>query len=197
MTKILNKFIFHLKNILLPVLLIATIYIVSFMFQRLGKDIFGENLLEFVEVIGPFVLLIILNLFNLVLNQKEVSENLYYNLTSFLVMVVIAIFCIRACFDSNMYFLHQYSYNINFNYFADQIAAIKVMLYGLSFGNIILMIANYIKVDEEETIDKKDKNNKNHVVYSYEKENEEDSKNKSDVKPLNQNKQNNKKMNKK
>ena len=44
MTKILNKLIYILKNILLPLTFIATIYITVFMFKRLEKDIFGANL---------------------------------------------------------------------------------------------------------------------------------------------------------
>ena len=172
MVKILNKITFHLKNIMLPILLIFTIYIVSMMFQRLGKNLFGEDMLEFIEVIAPFVLLIILNLLNLFLSQKEVRDNVYYNMTSFLVMVVITIFAYRACFDGKMYFLHQYSYRINFNYFADQIAAIKVMLYGLSFGNIILMLANYVRLEDEKVGSTKEpiEEKKNHVIYNYEKE---------------------------
>ena len=109
MIKILNKFLFHLKNIMLPILLIVTIYIVGFMFQRLGKNIFGENLLEFIEVVFPFLLLIILSLVNLFQNQDEVKDNIFYNATSILVVSVIAIFCIRALFDSNMFFLHKYN----------------------------------------------------------------------------------------
>jgi len=148
MVKILNKIIFYLKNIMLPILLMATIYIVCFMFQRLGKNIFGENLLEFLDVIFPFLLIIVLSLINIFLNQDEVNDNIFYNITSFIVVFVISIFCIRALFDNNMYFLHKYSYHINFNYFSDQIAATKVMLYGLSVGNILLMISNYIKIDD-------------------------------------------------
>ena len=118
------------------------------MFQRLGKNIFGENLLEFVQVIFPFILLIILNLVNLVLKQDEIKENTFYNATSLLVVITIAIFCIRALYDQNMFFIHKYKYGINFNYFSDQIAAIKVMLYGLSVGNILLMISNAIKIQD-------------------------------------------------
>ena len=158
MIKILNKILFHLKNIILPITLVATIFIVYFMFERLGKSIFGDSLLEFVEVILPFALLFILNLINLFLNQKEVKENTFYNISSFFVVLVIAIFCIRALFDGNMYFLHQYTYRINFNYFSDQIAAIKVMLYGLIVGNILLMIANYIKIEDEGDLKKEIRN---------------------------------------
>ena len=154
MLKLINKFIFHLKNLVLPILLFVTIYIVNFMFQRIGKNLLGENLLEFIEVILPFILLIILSVVNLVLKQEEVKTNTFYNVTSLLVVITIAIFCIRALFDGNMFFLHKYSYHINFNYFSDQIAATKVMLYGLSVGNILLMISGYIKIDEEKSTKK-------------------------------------------
>ena len=158
MVKFLNKIILFLKNLMLPILLIFTIYIVSMMFQRLGKNIFGENMLEFIEVVAPFILLIILNILNLILKQKEVKDNFYYNITSLIVMIDITIFAYRACFDKKMYFIYQYSYGINFNYFADQIAAIKVMLYGLSFGNILLMIANYIRIEDKNIELKEEKN---------------------------------------
>ena len=145
MVKVLNKIILFLKNVLLPILLIATIFIVFNMFDRLGKEPFGENFMEFLGVILPFIILLILNLINIFAKQTEVKENTFYNVTSLLVMIVICIFCFRALFDQNMYYIHKYSYKMNFNYFADQVAAIKVMLYGLSFSNILLMITNALK----------------------------------------------------
>jgi len=149
MNKILNKLFYYLKNIMLPFLLIATIYIIMFMFQRLEKDIFGANLMEFVAVIAPYVILLILIVINMFLDQKSVKDSLFYNITSFLVMVTITIFCYRAIMDKNMYLWYKYGYNLNFNYFADQIATIKLMLYGLSFANIILMVKGYIKEEVE------------------------------------------------
>ncbi|MBQ8891428.1 MAG: hypothetical protein IJ068_01015 [Bacilli bacterium] len=150
MLKILNKIILHLKNIILILLVPVTIYIVGYMFERIGKEMFGEHLLEFIDVLFPFILLIILNLINLFAKQEEVKDNFYYNITSLLCMIVISIFCYRALMDSNMYFLNKYKYHINFNYFSDQIAPIKVMLYGLSVSNILLMISNAIKIENKE-----------------------------------------------
>ena len=145
MTKILNKLFRILHIIMLPILLIATIYIVMFMFQRLEKEIFGANFLEFLGVIFPYLLLIILNIINMFLKQNNVKDNLFYNTTAFLVMIVITVFCLRAIFDQNMFLWHKYGYNMNFNYFSDQIAPMKVMLYGLSIANVVLMIDGYIK----------------------------------------------------
>ena len=139
MTKILNKLIYILKNILLPLTFIATIYITVFMFKRLEKDIFGANLFEFLKVVIPFIILLILILANSFLNIKTVKDNIFYNLTSFIVLITISIFCYRALLDQNMFLWHKYGYNINFNYFSDQIASIQVMLYGLSLANILLI----------------------------------------------------------
>ena len=149
MTKILNKLFRILHIIMLPILLIATIYIVMFMFQRLEKEIFGANFTEFLGVIFPYLLLIILNIINMFLKQNNVKDNLFYNTTAFLVMIVITVFCLRAIFDQNMFLWHKYGYNMNFNYFSDQIAPMKVMLYGLSIANVVLMIDGYIKSDNK------------------------------------------------
>ena len=149
MTKILNKLFRILHIIMLPILLVATIYIVMFMFQRLEKEIFGANFLEFLGVIFPYLLLIILNIINMFLKQNNVKDNLFYNTTAFLVMIVITVFCLRALFDQNMFLWHKYGYNMNFNYFSDQIAPMKVMLYGLSIANVVLMIDGYIKSENK------------------------------------------------
>ena len=149
MTKILNKLFRILHIIMLPILLVATIYIVMFMFQRLEKEIFGANFTEFLGVIFPYLLLIILNIINMFLKQNNVKHNLFYNTTAFLVMIVITVFCLRALFDQNMFLWHKYGYNMNFNYFSDQIAPMKVMLYGLSIANVVLMIDGYIKSDNK------------------------------------------------
>ena len=149
MTKILNKLIYILKNILLPLTFIATIYITVFMFKRLEKDIFGANLFEFLKVVIPFIILLILILVNSFLNIKEVKDNIFYNITSFIVLITISVFCCRALFDQNMFLWHKYGYNINFNYFSDQIASIQVMLYGLSLVNILLIIKDKLSIDKK------------------------------------------------
>lgn len=169
MTKILNKLFLILKTILLPVLLVATIYIVVFMFQRLEKELFGANFMEFLSIVFPYLLLIVLTIMNFFLKQKRVLENTFYNITSFLVMLTVVFFCYRACFDQNMYLWHKYGYNINFNYFSDQIAPMKVMLYGLSISNILLMIEEYLSRDKK--MNKEDKKEKLKFQTEQKKEN--------------------------
>ena len=119
------------------------------MFKRLEKDIFGANLFEFLKVVIPFIILLILILVNSFLNIKIVKDNIFYNLTSFIVLITISIFCYRALLDQNMFLWHKYGYNINFNYFSDQIASIQVMLYGLSLANILLIIKDKLSVDKK------------------------------------------------
>ena len=149
MTKIFNKLFYYIKNLILPFLMFATIYIVVMMFQRLGKEPFGANFFEFFEVIIPYILLIILLLVNTFLHQDEVRNSLFYNLTSFLVMLTIFVFCYRALFDKNLILWHKLKYDIDFNYFTDQIAPMKTLLYLLSAANVILIIKGYIKVDDD------------------------------------------------
>ena len=119
MINLLNKFFFHIKNLILSIDLLATIYIIINMFRRLEKSAFGPNFLEFLEIIFPFILILILWLLNLLLNHKRIQNNTFYNITSFLVVCTIFIFCYRAIFDENMLFWHKYGYKINFNYFSD------------------------------------------------------------------------------
>ena len=156
MTKILNKMFYYIKNLVLPFLLVATIYIVMMMFQRLEKEPFGANFSEFLGVILPYIILIILLLVNTFLRQDEVRNNLFYNIVSFMVIMTIAVFCYRSILDKNMLMWHRYKYDINFTYFTDQIAPLKVMLYLLSFSNVMLMIKGYLNDKKE---DKKVKKN--------------------------------------
>ena len=157
MIKIINKLCYYIKNILLPIVFFATLYILGFMFQRLNKQVFGANFLEFVQVALPFVILIILLIVNTLLKHYNVKNCFFYNFTSFLVMLTIFFFCYRALFDKNMYMWHKYTYKINFNYFSDQIGPIKVMLYMLSFANVVLIIEEYLKKTPKKKDDFKDK----------------------------------------
>ena len=155
MVKILNRLCFHLKNILLLITLFATIYIVMFMFKRLEKDIFGANLMEFISIVLPFLVFIIISIINLFHKHDSIYDNTFFNITSLITMLTIAVFCYRALMDQNMLFWHKYGYKMNFNYFADQLSAVKVMLYGLSIADIILIISASIKPEESKNMNKK------------------------------------------
>ena len=150
MVKLLNRFCFHLKNIILLITLFATIFIIMYMFKRLEKDIFGANLTEFISIILPFLIFIIISIINLFHKQTNIIDNTFFNVTSLIVSLTIGIFCYRAIMDQNMVFWHKYGYKINFNYFADQLAAVKVMLYGLSLADIILIISGSINTEDKD-----------------------------------------------
>lgn len=140
MLKILNKIFYILKILLTIICMLVTIYITMFMFQRLEKDIFGANISEFIQILIPFILLLIMYILNSFCKHDSVRNCLFYNITGFLVGLVMFVFCYRALFDQNMFMWHKYEYEMNFNYFSDQIAQMKIMLYGLSISNILLII---------------------------------------------------------
>ncbi len=152
MVKILSRLCFHLKNIIIFATLFATIYIIMFMFKRIEKDIFGANLMEFISIVLPFIVFLIISLINIFFKHDSIKDNTFFNITSLIASITIAIFCYRALMDQNMLFWHKYGYNMNFNYFADQLAAVKVMLYGLSIADVILVISSKI---EEPNMNKK------------------------------------------
>lgn len=136
MIKIFNWILNVLKVIMLLVCFVLTFYIIIKMYQRLDKD-YAKSIFNFI----PFILLFILFCINFILRQKQVNQNLFYNITCVLVFSMLG-FCIyRTFYDKNMIVLTRLGYDINFNYFADVIAPMKVLLYGLSVSNILLMIA--------------------------------------------------------
>ena len=115
---------------------VFTFDIIVNMYSRLNKDIM-DSISNFV----PFVLLFILFSINFVLHQKEVNECTFYNITCCLVFIMLLFAIYRTFNDKNMILVIRLGYNINFNYFADMIAPMKFMLYGLSISNILLMIS--------------------------------------------------------
>ena len=74
------------------------------------------------------------------MNQKSVNSNIFYNLTCCLVFCCILVAGLRSVLDKNMLLNSIMGYNINFSYFSDFIAFMKIMLYGLSLANIFFMI---------------------------------------------------------
>ena len=77
---------------------------------------------------------------NFVFKQDRINNNLFYNLTSLLVFVVIIFVCIRSIFDKGMILNKVMGYGINFNYFSDFIVFMEIMLYGLIVSNLLFML---------------------------------------------------------
>ena len=142
MIKIFNGLLNIVKMLLLLVCFVLTFYIILRMYQRLDK-----NIINAIPNFIPFILLFVLFSVNLIFRQKQVNQNSFYNVTCVLVFIMLG-FCIyRTFYDKNMIILERLGYDINFNYFADVIAPMKVLLYGLSVANILLILsdAKFIK----------------------------------------------------
>lgn len=135
MIKMINGLLYGLKYLLLIISFALGSYIVLYMYQRLDKP-----LLDSIFIALPFLILFLLFAINMLCNQKRVTSNLFYNLTCCLVFAVILFIEYRTLFDTNMIANSKLGYNINFNYFADNINAIKVMIIGLIVGNVLFML---------------------------------------------------------
>ena len=137
MIKMINGLFYGLKYLLLVLSFAFGSYIVLYMYQRLDK-----SLIDSIFIALPFIVLFILFSINMLASQKRVNVNVFYNLTCCLVFTVILFIEYRAIFDTNMIANSKLGYNINFNYFADNINAIKIMIIGLIVSNLLFMLPN-------------------------------------------------------
>lgn len=134
MKKIFNGLFYFLKFFLFFGALSLSLFIIVQMFQRLEK-----NIMDSVRVFLPFLLILIFFIVNILLKQKSVTENIFYNITCCLVFGTIIVVGLRTVLDSNMVLYIQLGRNINFNFFSYFIPFMKILLYGLSIANIFLM----------------------------------------------------------
>jgi hypothetical protein len=126
------------------------------MYQRLEK-----NMVDAIFNFIPFILLFIMFAINMIFKQKSVNQCLFYNISCCLVFILILFAVYRTFFDRNMVAMIRLGYNINFNYFADIIAPTRVMLYMLSFSNLLLIVEGFsFKKKKVETIENTDLNKK-------------------------------------
>lgn len=135
MTTIINKIFGILKYILLIIAFVLTLYIIIYMYHRLNK-----SLIQSYKIFIPFIMIFILFCTNFLFNKKKVQKNLFYNITCCLVFSLIIFVDYRTIFDTYMLANTKLGYNINFNYFNDFLIPLKIMLYGLSIINVLLMI---------------------------------------------------------
>ncbi len=135
MNKIINLIFCYLKVLLLLICFVFSFFIIINMYRRLEK-----NVVDAVFNFIPYVVLFLLFSVNIVLKQKSVNENMFYNITCCFVFGMLLFTIYRTFFDRNMVALIRLGYNINFNYFADIIAPMRAMLYMLSVSNVLFMI---------------------------------------------------------
>ncbi len=148
MKKAINKFLLVFKYLLFFISVSMTLYITLFMYERVDKDII-ESYLIFI----PYVLLLALFIINIFAEQSNVINHIFYNITCNLCFATTIFVCYRTIFDTNMVLNSIMGYKINFNYFANYIPYMKVMLYILSLANILLMIANKSQVKAKKVKD--------------------------------------------
>ena len=98
-----------------------------------------KNIMSVLPEFIPFILLLIVFIINMAFKQVGVTKNLFYNLTCCLAFTTIICVALRAVFDTNMVLNEKYGYGIDFNFFDNFIAYIKIMLYGLLIADILLM----------------------------------------------------------
>lgn len=137
MIKMINGLLYGIKYLLLILSLALGSYIILYMYQRLDKPLFDA-----IYIAIPFLFLFILFAINMLANQKGITTNLFYNLTCCFVFMVILFIEYRTIFDTNMIANSKLGYNINFNYFADNLNAIQVMIVGLIISNFLFMLPN-------------------------------------------------------
>lgn len=142
MIKIFNKLFCIIKIIMLCLCFMITLYVLFYMYHNLGKNPFGNSFFEFFGTLFPFVLLLILFTINFSLKQKYITNNIFYNCSCVIALISIFYIGFRTLYDQNMIFWAKDSFNINFNYFSDQITQVKVLVYLMSVTNIWLMIQN-------------------------------------------------------
>jgi len=153
MIKIFNKIFNNLKILMVLASFIMTLYILIFMYDKLGKDPFGDSFFEFFSVLLPFILVLILFVVYLVGKHTSVNDNSFFNASSIIAFLAILFFGYRALTDTNMIYLLRDGYHINFYYFADQITQIKVMLYIILFADILLIINGKLNRKKEVIIE--------------------------------------------
>lgn len=134
MKRIFNGLFYILKFLLLVGSFGLTLFILIRMNVRLDKD-----MISILSQLIPFLLLFVVFIINMIFKQIGVTKNLFYNLTCCLVFAIIIFVGYRAIFDTNMVLNQKYGYGIDFNYFDNFIAYIRIMLYGLLIANILFM----------------------------------------------------------
>ena len=137
MIKIINFFLSFLKFILLIIGFGVSFFIVLSMYNRVGRSIVSSF-----TFFLPFIILIILYTINYIFHQNVVTQNIFYNISSVLVFVVINFGCYRAIFDKQMILNEIMGYGINFSYFEDFMPFMQILIYGLIISNISFLVGN-------------------------------------------------------
>lgn len=126
--KTINKIFFYLKIFLLLIAFSFSLYI-SFM----RMDFMSSSMLSVLPTFIPFLVLLIIFVITMFNNK---GNKLYYNVASTLAFTAIIIITFRTIFDKNII---AYPASINLNFYNTQESKLKILLYLMIIGNIMLL----------------------------------------------------------
>ena len=138
MKNLTNKVLLITKFMILIISFIWIMFILLNMYQKLDKSID----IDFIMLIIPFIILIILFFFNFTFKVDSVRNNILYNVTCNISLLSIVYLLYRTTFDKNMIYYFKDGYNINFTYFNEQNMYIKIVMLLMIIINIMLMLIN-------------------------------------------------------
>ncbi len=136
MQDLINKILFYIKVVLL---LVAFSFLLYISFMRI--DYFNKSIISILPLFIPFLVLLVFSVFSFFFNKG--NNNLFYNLDcvmSFIAMIIIAL---RTMFDYNIIYSKSI---INYDFFTVQETRIKVLLYLLLIGNILVLYCEKKKI---------------------------------------------------
>lgn len=149
MKDVLCKLFGFLKYILLIIAFGLVFYCIMVTYSRLNKP-----LTDAINVFLPFVLVLIVFVATLVMRCKSVGNNLLFNFVAVFAFVITIIVCLRSIFDTNMLLFYKYGINFNPSFFADNLSAVKAMLYMIFGANVLLIIRDLVEGKKKDTVKK-------------------------------------------
>ena len=126
---IINKILFYVKIILLLLSFTLSLYIMMMMYDKYSTGI-GKLFLLFIPMFLSLITFVVSFFF------KDGNNSILFNVSSALALLAIVIICIRSLVDKNM--VLNIKDGINFYYFENQLRQIKILMYMIFFGNLVL-----------------------------------------------------------
>ena len=136
MKKVINKIFYYAKFVLFIIAFALSLYILLKMSMRLNK-----GYVDVVYTFIPYIILLLLFILNAFIRNKNINDNLFYNISCCLVFFVNIIVSLRSIFDCNMILNKIYGYSINFAFFNDYLSFNKILFYGLIIASIFFMFS--------------------------------------------------------
>ena len=134
MFKLINKIIFFARIFVLLFAFIMTLYIMLML-----NSYYKNEIVNLFLTCLPLLLILIIFVTGFFFQIGE--DNFFFNLSSLFALVAILIIDVRAIADTNM--VMWIKGNINFYYFKNNILLLKMLGYGIFFGNLLIIYHDY------------------------------------------------------